>query len=147
VMGAPGEGSGVLGGPGAVFVELGPLTGNSDVSGADAWVSGAGASDSVGTAVRILEDIDGNGDDELFIGAPGTIGTSGLDDGAALLWTTSLSGGLDTTSADVSLYGDSDGRAGTSVDGGQDLDGDGQADLLIGAPSANQAHVVFGRGL
>ena len=147
VMGAPGEGTGAVGGPGAVFVEHGPVTGTSDVSASDAWINGMGSTDTLGTALAIVPDLDGDGDDELLVGAPGTVGGSGLDDGAALMWMSPLVGGLDTSSADVTLSGPSDGRAGSSVAGSTDLAGDGLPDLLIGSPSVNQAHVVFGRGL
>lgn len=76
-------------------------------------------------------DVDGDGRDDLVVGAPGTSGG-----GAAYI----VLGGVDITvddrlvdRADRSLSaGDSGGAFGTGPAGGGDLDGDGDADVLVG---------------
>jgi hypothetical protein len=78
-------------------------------------------------ASPILADIDGDGADDLVISA------YGAESVYIFLDASTLSGSLDTDDADITLKGDGPGDFGVSMASG-DFDGDGVADLAIGAP-------------
>ena len=78
-------------------------------------------------ATPILADFDGDGSDDLAISAYGEESVYIFMDAS------SLSGNYDTDDADVTLVGVGAGDFGIAMDTG-DFDGDGLADLAIGAP-------------
>ena len=157
LAGAPGSDLGAED-AGEVWVVFGradgwPASVELDVAGA-AWV-GTAADDAAGSDVSGAGDVDGDGIDDLIIGAPGA------DDGAgqALLvlgsadaaWTWSTGRSLDEAAASLDGEAAGDG-AGSAVAGAGDVDGDGIDDLIIGAPGnderdegAGQAYLVLGR--
>ena len=111
------------------------------------------------TAGLAAGDIDGDGLADLIVGAPG-FGDDKLARGAAYVLPGSLlaaQGGMATLSVDagIELVGtNSSDRAGTSVAGGFDVDGDGLDDLMVGAPGVDTedsdpggTYVIFGRDL
>ncbi len=107
---------------------------------ADIRFDGVTNGDRAGRSVRGAGDVNGDGYSDLLIGAYGhNLGTS-PDRGETYL----VLGGIDLAAvvnlqdADVRLEGDDGGDwAGYSVAGGSDVNGDGYADLLIGAPHAD----------
>ena len=123
---------------GAAFVMLGPVSGDFSLHDATAQLFGEADNDSAGVALGSAGDVDGDGLDDLIIGAPrSTIG--GDDAGAAYLVLGDSITDLDLGSAAARLVGQAanDG-AGAAVAGAGDVDGDGLADLLVGA-STNDA--------
>ena len=150
---------------GLVYIFLGRknLVGNLDISrDADIIVSGAETLDYSGASLAIA-DMNGDGLGELIIGVP--VSSASLD------WSRRLSGAVYIVkgkkslppridlkeTADVIIYGaEAHERAGTSLATG-DFNGDGRADLLIGAPLASPevngisrkrsgaAYLLFGR--
>jgi hypothetical protein len=116
---------------GAAYLQLGPVTGTASLIMADVVLLGETSADEAGWDVAAAGDVDGDGLADLIIGAPQASGSSWV--GAAYLVlgpATSLS---DLGSADARLLG-SEGHSGYAVDGGGDVNGDGLADMLIGAP-------------
>lgn len=122
---------------------------------ADWQVDGVDAEDFLG-APGIVGDVDGDGLDDLFLGAVGE-DSGGEDAGSAWLFLASSlgsSGSFDQDEADLQLVGEAAGdEAGTEVTGG-DLDGDGLSELILSAPMEDSAascagavYVVLGSGL
>ena len=95
---------------------------------------GGAANEQLGYAVAGVGDIDGDGYDDVAVGAPGTT-TFDPSDGSVYLHRGS-SGGVSNAAFAVQ-HGFTDScRFGAAVAGAGDVDGDGYADIVIGAPGA-----------
>ena len=117
-------------------------------------INGASAGDYSGASVSAGGDINGDGIDDLLIGAPGSspdaayAGASYVVFGSNQAWNSavelsSLDGGNGFVINGAAAYDES----GVSVSAAGDINGDGVDDLIIGAPYAGSgaAYVVFGR--
>ncbi|MBN1335083.1 MAG: FG-GAP repeat protein [Deltaproteobacteria bacterium] len=119
---------------GAVYLVYSPVRGMQDLCDADATFFGEHAGDGAGFAVSEAGDVDGDGHADLLVGANG-VDAAGSDAGAAYLLYGPVWGDDSISAADARLLGEDEGdRAGWSVSGAGDLDDDGFADILIGAP-------------
>ncbi|MFZ5479016.1 MAG: MopE-related protein, partial [Myxococcota bacterium] len=128
-------------GSGAVYVFLGPLSGDIDASGADVRLTGESTYAAAGYSVASGGDVDGDGLADLVVGAIGDT-SLGPGSGAAYLC---LGASLATGSladADGVFRADRGATVGISVAMSGDADGDGLADVLIAAEDANNG----GRG-
>ncbi len=136
---------------GAAYVIYGPVTGEVDLASADLTAAGQSASAQAGSSVGVAGDVDGDGLDDLVVGAPYE-SAGGANAGAAYLVSGATTGAISLGSADARMLGEAAGDyAGQAVDGAGDLDGDGYADLVIGAPEedsggagAGSAYVLYG---
>ena len=128
---------------GKAYLILGASLGaTTDISLADAdyHLTGEESGDNAGYSVSSAGDVDGDGTSDILVGAPysddldNSAGKAYLILGASLGSTPSMS----LADADVGLLGGfrSD-RAGESVSGAGDMDGDGWSDILIGAAYAD----------
>lgn len=144
LIGAPGHDGGASGaGAVAVFLGAGALAGASgslSFDDAELLVLGAAANDQLGEVLSTAGDVDGDGLDDVLLGAP-EVDLGGAGAGAAylLLASGAVLGGASATAsvsdADVIFVGEAAGDcAGLSVGSAGDLDGDGLAELLVGAP-------------
>lgn len=122
----------------------------------------------IGAAVSLEGDVNGDGFDDLVVGAPGQnkyrnsaeeydgevyviFGRSSFS-GTSTIQVTSLNGSSSTGFVATGLVNEQ-ARTGSSVGGGGDVNGDGIDDLVIGAPgdgygygtAAGRAYVVFGK--
>jgi hypothetical protein len=85
-------------------------------------------------------DVDADGEAELLVGAP----TDGGDAGATYLFYDAMPGIWDDTDAAARFLGESaNDEAGNEL-GLADLDGDGRADFLFGAPGENTGNRTAG---
>ena len=122
---------------GGVFVFMGSNSGISSqsIGTADAGLWGEKSSDYAGMAMDGVGDVNGDGYDDLLVGAYGN-DSGGSSSGAAYLVLGS-SGGLsdmNLSSADAKLTGEaSSDLAGYSLSRAGDVDGDGYEDVLVGA--------------
>ena len=138
---------------GAVYVFYDDPSGLIDLAttAADATIVTATADDLLGQDVRIVEDTDGDGADDLMVGAR-TADLGSEDSGGAWLVTGAPTGTVDVADLAVSFAGIGlDERAGQAVNTIGDLDGDGHVDFLIGARRSDYAgtnsgatYVVYG---
>ena len=125
------------------------------LSAADAAFVGEEASDASGRSVSTAGDVDGDGLDDILIGAPNndeagtTVGKTYLLFGS----TVQVGGTFDLSLADASFLGEAnyEDSSGYAVSAAGDVDGDGLDDLIIGAPynddgssQAGKSYLVFG---
>ncbi len=124
LVGAPGSAAGV------VYVFTGLSAGELAVSDASASLEGEDDGDKAGSAVAVVNDLYGDGTDELLVGAP----AADEERGAAYLVLGGSSGSQSLVDAELILRGESAGdRAGNAVASAGDPDHDGLTDLLVGA--------------
>ncbi len=138
---------------GAAYLLLGPLSGGElDLWFADARWVGEEPGDEAGAAVAGVGDVDGDGLDDAIIGAPQQRGDGDWPGAAYLLAGSDLGASGALTDATAILRGEASGdRAGEAVAAAGDVDGDGHADLFVGAPErdlggsgSGAAYVVLG---
>jgi len=143
---------------GAVFVGLGPMSAgtNAAVSSSDAVVYGGSDQDLAGAAVSPAGDMDDDGYDDVFVGASGDSTLGGSSSGSLFLIMGSATIDTDLDGLDLDavyaaqVYGaDSDDNIGGAIAGGEDFDGDGTPDLVVGGTAAGvqgegRAYVLYG---
>jgi hypothetical protein len=129
---------------GAVYLQYGPFYGTIDLSTVDAKFVGEAAGDFVGYNTGCAGDVDGDGFDDILIGAFQESG-GGVSAGAAYLVYGPAYGNIDLSLADAKFMGDAEGdEAGAAVSTAGDVDGDGFDDILIGARNADTGGVDAG---
>jgi len=135
IIGAP-DYDGAQADEGAAFVYQG---GSGGLSATPAWSSHPTDQENAhfGIAVSTAGDVDGDGHADVIIGAPGydVTGTTTLTDAGRAYVYHGSSAGLITGPADWMAEGDqADARLGVAVSTAGDVDGDGYADVIVGAP-------------
>jgi hypothetical protein len=131
-VGAYGEDSGASA-AGAIYVILGPVTADMSLDDADARLLGVFGNDWVGTGLAGAGDVDADGFADILVGASGQ-DTGGSGAGAAYLVLGPVTGDLSMTDADATFTGlAANDSVGCDVAGGQDVNGDGVSDILLGA--------------
>ena len=162
IVGAPEANLGQSG-EGAVLVWLGSqfLSSNPDGVGNPDWFAESNQGNAnLGTSVS-SGDVNGDGRDDIVAGAPGWDGSFAgtTDTGIALMWSGSpvLASAADGNPANASWsfqIGSPAAHLGSSVVVAGDLDGDGFADIVMGAPNydnfatagTNEGAVIVSRG-
>ncbi len=151
VVGAPDSDAGGVD-AGEAYVIFGAASvGDRALDGADARLLSPDAGDGAGSAVAGIGDADGDGLSDLVVGAPYDDAGGPNAGGAWLVYGAATFGSLDLSTADVSFVGESmSDNAGEGVGRVGDVDGDGFADVSIGAPSAvgdGRVYLFLGGGL
>ncbi|MCB9712267.1 MAG: FG-GAP repeat protein [Myxococcales bacterium] len=137
----------VFGGPGLPYVY--------DLANADVRLEGVAQYDSSGRAVAGAGDLDGDGYSDIIVSAPQADpgGTSNAGTSYVVFGAPDLPPVIGLADADVLLHGGiTNDNSGHAVGRAGDVDGDGFADLLAGAPdadpggnsSAGEAYLVLG---
>jgi len=134
---------------GQVFLFNGPLFGERTAASADAIITGSFSNESFGASVASAGDLNGDGINDLIIGAP-RFPLEGADTGRAYVFYGPIAGSLIATDADAIIFGEeiNDGF-GTSVASAGDVDGDGADDVVVGADQlfnqgTGKAYVFYG---
>ncbi len=126
-------------GSGAAYLVLGGTPSSASLSTAQKYSGQTG--DYAGYSVAGAGDVDADGYVDMLVGAP----SSGSGPGAAYLVFGSASPASASLSTAVKFSGEvASDQAGLSVAGAGDVDGDGFADFLVGAPSNSKAYLVLG---
>ena len=117
---------------------------------------GLNTGDRTGNSVASAGDVNGDGFDDIIIGAPlAEVGVAANAGSSYVIYGSATFGsgifdltGLTGTDGFTIVGIDAGDKAGTSVGGGGDFNGDGIEDFLIGAPAANggegESYVIFG---
>lgn len=150
VVGAHGSHAGGSG-AGAAYLLLGPLEGTIHLADADAILLGASWFDAAGISVDGAGDVNGDGFDDLVVGAYQD-DTGGTDAGAAFVVYGPIEGEHRLDEVGQRLSGVDEGDwAGYAVRGAGDLNDDGLDDVLVSAvgrsregTDAGAVYVVFG---
>lgn len=125
---------------GRVYIFHGPLSGDILAANADVILEGQEDLDGLGVSVARAGDVDGDGIDDLVVGA--WQNSSAQEAGKAHLFFGSPFGISQLISTTVT--GDANDRLGTSVHGAGDVNGDGFADVIVGADAYNEGDPSLG---
>tara|TARA_Y100001960_G_scaffold229991_1_gene241289 strand:- start:2 stop:2137 length:2136 start_codon:yes stop_codon:yes gene_type:complete len=102
---------------------------------ADVHLNGQNAGDNFGRAVASAGDFNGDGKDDVIVGAPWADYNSESGSGSAFIFFGGITGTKRADAdADVSIHGQSaNDRFGISVSSAGDFNGDGKSDVIVGA--------------
>ncbi len=145
IVGAPSY-DGIQDFAGRAYLFLGPFDGDRAAQDADAVISAVNFGDNLGFSVASAGDTNGDGFDDLLVGARSN-DAQGIQAGQAYLFRGPIHGELQVSDATAVISGEEFDELGRTVAGVGDLNHDGFADIAVGAPLANGIAVSSGRVL
>ena len=138
-----------INGSGKAYVFYGPLSGSLSAADADAILLGEVPKDVFGVSVSSAGDVNGDGFDDVVVGAWDN-GAGGGRSGRAYVFLGPLAGTISAANADIFINGAAGDQVGQSVASATDLNADGLGDVIVGAPQffdgdPGYARIVFGQ--
>jgi len=122
---------------GVAYLVPGNTSGGDLEDEANAWVYGSALSDNAGVSVSSAGDLDGDGNQDIIVGAY-RHDLDATDGGSASVYLGPLSGSYSISSSDAQISSDTTtAYAGFSVSGNGDVNCDGSSDVVVGAYSAD----------
>ena len=133
---------------GAAYIYLGSASGIASGASPSAILNGISANDNFGTSVANAGDLNNDGFSDIIIGAYGV----STNTGATYVYLGSASGIASGASPSSTLNGVAAGdRFGIAVASAGDIDGDGNSDIIVGAPfnsfATGAAYIYLGTNL
>ncbi len=132
---------------GRAYLFLGPFTGDLLATEADATISAASFGDNLGISVASAGDTDGDGLDDILIGARSN-DAGGIQAGQAYLFRGPIAGHLSPSQATAVITGEDFEELGVAVHSAGDMNGDGFGDIVLGAhmfqAGVGRAYVFLG---
>ncbi len=122
---------------GRAYVVFGPISGTVDLSDADVMLLSEDGGSTTGNAVSEAGDVNGDGYDDILVGASSYDSPGMASNGAAYIVFGPLYGDLDLSSAYALIGTDDNDYAGRAVSGAGDVDADGYDDVLVGASGSD----------
>lgn len=131
---------------GRVYLLHGPVTGDVSLAQADTTYEGESSHDYAGVSLDFVPDVDGDGTDEVLIGAYYADHHDRREGAAYLVFGGGEAGLVGLGQADWKLGGSEENDyAGSAVAGVEDMDGDGAGELLI--VSGLVTYIIYGSEL
>ena len=131
----PFEDSAEAEGVGAVYLFTGSTVGSRGLDEASAVIRGGVENTRFGFVLDGGRDLDGDGKHDFVAGSSEALSRAG----AVYVFTHTPTGEVDHNAADAVVIGEADERLGEAVSIDGDVNGDGRADLLVGATSLNRS--------
>ncbi len=128
---------------GLLYLADAPLRGQTSLAQVTPWALGEQRADNFARSIDAAGDLNGDGLADVVVGAPG-VDRGSLEGGAAYVLLGPASGRIDLTDADGQWSSTNEGgKAGASVAGAGDVNGDGLSDLIIGEPDNSDSSVYL----
>jgi len=126
-----------------------PFVGEIDLETEGVHLHGSSGGDRLGAAIANAGDVNGDGVDDVILGAYGKTAAGVSESGAAYVISgaTAESGDVTDVEGVTRLWGPTAGaHAGWSVSGAGDVNGDGLSDVVVGAPGVDEVYLVTSFG-
>ncbi len=130
IVGASGNNSNT--GKSYIFFGNSSISGNINASSADVTMTGEATSNFFGSSVSSAGDVNGDGYNDVIVGATGNNSFTGKS--YIYFGNSSISGNINVSSANVTMTGEATNNYfGRSVSSAGDVNGDGYSDVIVGA--------------